>query len=128
MAIEYDYNQEDNMVFFSPVGVLEADAVKDYFTRLLNSETIQNGFIEVVDLAGVDDFRIDFSDCIELSKLFKKLKIEKKYCGAVVYAESSMVKSIAKLLLSVLKLSGIANIIIVNDRNKITSAIENIRA
>lgn len=127
MAITYEYSEKDNLVYTKSVGILDMNDIKEYFTDLLRSEIIQNGFIEVVDLENVDDFTINFNDCFELRKIFKKLKDEKNYGGAVVYAPDVMVMSIAKLLSAVLDLVGISNINIVDDKNKINPLITMLR-
>ena len=130
MKIEYEYSEEDNLVFVNPVGIVDIKSFKEILINILNSDNIRQGYIDVVNFEKVDDFTINLHDCIELTKIFKKLKEKKHYRGAVVYAKDDTVLFMAKILSAVLGTVGITDIKIINnnDKNTIHSVVKEMRS
>ncbi|GAA5316313.1 MAG: hypothetical protein AseanaTS_15170 [Candidatus Pelagadaptatus aseana] len=69
MPIAYEYFEDANILELKVTGELKSREIVDYFQLLLDGDFLREGFIEIVDLNGVTDFVLRFTDLEKIQQL-----------------------------------------------------------
>jgi hypothetical protein len=86
MPIDYHYDHDLKAVICEPTGRIEKDDIINYFSRLLTDKSVPSGFIEIVDLSGVEEFAISYQDAPEMAAKIGSLVAIKGYKYSYLFA------------------------------------------
>ncbi|MCM8541477.1 MAG: hypothetical protein NE328_14515 [Lentisphaeraceae bacterium] len=103
MAIKYSYSIEENTVRVEAAGVLTINEIEAYVKAIIEDETIQDGFIEIFNLKGVQDFDFTFEAGKKISSLYSKLMMDKHFRGAVHITPKDIHYGISHILSAILE-------------------------
>ncbi len=74
MPIKYDYDNDENIVYSYPSGLISISDISEYFNRLTENPNVGSDFIEIVNLDEVTEFKFSYKDALQLPDLFMGLK------------------------------------------------------
>jgi hypothetical protein len=86
MPINYHYDPDLKAVISEPTGRIEKDDIINYFSKLLSDKSVPQGFIEIVDLSGIEEFAVSYQDAPEMAAAIGYLVTVKGYKYSYLYA------------------------------------------
>ena len=97
MPVKFNYDPDRQLINVHPAGVLSISDIAEYMEAVLNDRAIGNGFVELVHLEQVDNFRFDYIKAMELTGLYEKMSKEKQIKGTVLLAPKDYQYGIARM-------------------------------
>jgi len=97
MTIKYTYDKSHSYVDTVVTEVASMQQVSEYINNLINNETIEDSFYELVDFTNIDNFDFGYYQTNELVDLFIKLQKHKKYLGTCVVVNSDIAKGMSHM-------------------------------
>ena len=98
MPIKYDYDKDRNLVYAYPSGAILISDISQYFNTLIEDPNVENDFIEIVDLDGVNEFKFSYNEALELPNLFAGLKNKKNHRGVIIIGKKDFQFGMARMM------------------------------
>ncbi len=98
MPIKYDYDEDKNIVYAYPSGLVSISEISQYFSKLLEDPNVRSGFIEAVSLEDVTEFKFSYSDALQLPSLFAGVKNKKKHKGTILIGKKDFQFGMARMM------------------------------
>ena len=97
MAIKYTYDKDSYYIDTVVTEMVSINQVSEYIDKIINNESIENNFYELVDFTTINGFDFGYYQTNELVDLFIKLKKHKKYLGTCVVVNSDVAKGMSNM-------------------------------
>ena len=98
MAIRYECDKDENIVYAYPSGLVSMSDISEYFQKLGEDPDVGNDFIEIANLEGVEEFNFSYSDALQLPNLFGELKNKKKHKGTILIGTKDFQFGMARMM------------------------------
>ena len=97
MPIEYDFDQNLNILHSHPFGNISTTDIVTYFERVAGDDRISNGFIEVVHFGKVEDFTFSSEQAANIAMAFNEIREKKGVSSTVFIGTSDMHYGIGRM-------------------------------
>ena len=97
MPIEYDYDQNLNIVHTHPFGNVSTADIVNYFERIASDDRISDGFMEIVHFQSVDDFTFSSDQLPNVALAFNAIREIKGVNKSVFIGTSDMHYGIGRM-------------------------------
>lgn len=97
MPIEYDYDQDLNIVHSHPFGNISTNDIVTYFNDIAGDDRISNGFIEIVHFEKVEDFTFSSDQVANIAMAFNEIREKKEVSSTVFIGTSDMHYGIGRM-------------------------------
>ena len=121
MPLKFTYNEQDNIVRAEAAGKLSIAELESYAQGMLHNSDIKPGFIEILNLSGVQDFDFTFDSGRKVTKVYSLLFKEKKFRGSIHISPKDMQFGISNLMSAFLENTSI--VYTIRERKEIDLAI-----
>lgn len=98
MPVPYTYDRIRNTVDCRPFGAVVISEVAGFFDAVMADAEIVDGWIEVVYIEGVDDFRFSSSEAHTIPEKIRQLRDRKGLRGTVIIADSQLHFGMARMI------------------------------
>ena len=89
MPITYTYDPKLNLVRSCVTGHTDTREGMDYNRELRDDRALRQGFVEICDFTGVEDYAFNHSNARELSEMFHELR-RRGYRGTVFLVKTEL--------------------------------------
>lgn len=97
MSIEYEYEQESNLIRTAIIGTLTSEDILSYAKGVMTDNEIKAGFIEIVDMNRVTDLLIRYSDILKLKEAFDQWH-SNKHSISIFYTPNDLSSGISEFM------------------------------
>lgn len=97
MPISYTFSLDSCIVYSKAEGVLTLEDLLHYLESVVGDARITEGFVELVDIERVTDFRVSYSDTSPFAPIWKRY-LEKGCRGTVVYAPGDQAFGVTRMV------------------------------
>ena len=122
----YEYDATTNIVHVKPKGVMHVADIEGYASALLEDESVQSGYIEVVDFSGLEDVIADAYSFIGVETIFKKLSEQKNFTGSVAIVPTDYIYGMIRML--TVSFQQVAPMLYIKSEDELPAAIEQLRS
>ena len=98
MAIKYEYDGDKNIVYSFTTGVVSISELTEYLNKLVEDPSVENDFIEIGNLDGVEECKFSYSDTLQLPDLFAEIKNKKNQMGTIFIAKKDFQFGMARMM------------------------------
>lgn len=121
MAIKHTYFEEENIVRVEATGVLTISEIENYLKAVMENDNIKDGFVEIFNLKGVQDFNFSFQNGKRIVSLYSMLMKNKQYRGAIHISPGHIQFGISHLMAAILENTSI--VFTISDSSEIEVAL-----
>jgi hypothetical protein len=104
MAFSYLYDSESNIVYARATGKVDTNDLLKYVERILKDKKIKSGFIEVADLASIEDLSVHYNETLQFKKIWRKY-IEKGCKATIIHAPTESSYGTVRMLQTVVDMN-----------------------
>jgi len=97
MPIEYDYDQDLNIVYSHPFGNVSTAEIVAYFKDIAGDDRISDGFLEVVRLEKVEDFTFSSDQAANIAVAFNEIREKRGVSSTVFIGTSDMQYGVGRM-------------------------------
>ena len=97
MPLEYDFDQNLNILHAHPFGDVSITDIVTYFERFAGDDRISNGFVEVVHFQKVEDFTFSSDQAANIAMAFNEIGKKKGVSSTVFIRRSDMQYGIGRM-------------------------------
>ena len=103
MPITYQYESGANIIHAKATEIVTTKEILNYVTNIIEDVTIENGFVEVLDLEFVKDLVVRYSELEPFPNIWGKY-MEKGCKGNVIYAPTEFCYGTIRMVQTVIEM------------------------
>lgn len=126
MGIRFIYDSESSAVKTFWEGDLDQSAIDQYLDELVELSYIKPGWVEIIDMAGVNKISLNYNSIISLSRKYGSLT-SRGCTGSIIYAPEVFTYGVARMIQSIYEYDGY-KVEISRYRNKLDILVAKLRA